>query len=69
MKELWQPQSTAVGPSEFLSALWRLVPTFRGYQQQVRFRPAPAASAGGSRCSRGGGASRRAFAHFRTHKS
>ena len=36
MKELWQPQSTAVAPHEFLAALWRLVPTFRGHQQQVR---------------------------------
>jgi hypothetical protein len=38
MRELWQPQTTAVAPSEFLSALWRLVPTFRGYQQQARAR-------------------------------
>ena len=34
MKEMWQPQSGAVSPNEFLWALWRLVPTFRGYQQQ-----------------------------------
>ena len=34
IKDMWRTHSTAVSPDAFLSAIWKSVPMFRGYQQQ-----------------------------------